>query len=996
MAANRQTVFYFLFALSGFSGLIYESIWTQYLKLFLGHAAYAQTLVIAIFMGGMAIGAWLCSRYSLRWGNLFLGYAIVEGVIGLCALFFHEFFDQTLHLVFSNVLPSLSSPGTITLVKWVLAGLLILPQTILLGMTFPLMSAAILRSYPKTPGRSVGMLYFTNSIGASLGVLTSGFLLIKLIGLPGTIRFAGIINIALAIAVWFLAKGLQQKSAPVPEKLTPQSPYYQRRHFLLFVALMTGTASFIYQIGWIRMLSLVLGSTTHAFELMLSAFILGLALGSLWIKNRIERTASPLKLLAFIQVLMGVFAAATLPLYNQTFPLMHWLVNTLEASNSGYFLYMLSSNSIALLIIFPATFCAGMTLPIITHILFLDNNGEKNIGAVYASNTVGAIVGVFFAVHIGMPQLGLKNLIFLGAGIDASLGLALFWKHYREHKWQQTPVYVMAVLIVLLVFTGSFTEFNSFNMASGVYRTKDLPTQEDSKIIYHKDGKTATISLTSHLMQGKGVLSLRTNGKVDATIDTGKRLNLITDEVTQIQLAAIPMALHPSARIVANIGFGAGVTTNTVLKNPRVSQVDTIEIEPLIIEAARQFGERVELAYNDPRSKIHIEDAKSFFTTINQKYDIIISEPSNPWVSGVANLFTKEFYKSVLPALNNDGVFAQWVQLYEIDMELLSSIFKAISQNFDDYVVYTLAETDILIIAKKSGQMGPLSEEILHIPALSRDLQDIYVNGVQDISFRKIGSKRTLQPYFDSFSIPTNSDYVPVLDQNADRVRFLGASANTISLLNHIGLPLARILEDEATASETTRITLTPNYSPSSLAQEAAMLRDYFHRDKMSQPELRLERSLQYEAQTILSMCRGDDLVEASIRLPIIFKLGFRILPFLSTTESLEIFNYWEDLGARQHLSATEFTWLSLFKSISSRNGSDMRLYAIELLGGQRLPTSVTDFLIAAALTGALRTGDELWAGKFWRDYKRERPAQDPLPFFLLVLAAQVEKGNQA
>ena len=572
----------------------------------------------------------------------------------------------------------------------------------------------------------------------------------------------------------------------------------------------------------------------------------------------------------------------------------------------------------------------------------------------------------------------------------------LEWKHYREHKWQQTPVYVMAVLIVLLVFTGSFTEFNSFNMASGVYRTKDLPTQEDSKIIYHKDGKTATISLTSHLMQGKGVLSLRTNGKVDATIDTGKRLNLITDEVTQIQLAAIPMALHPSARIVANIGFGAGVTTNTILKNPRVSQVDTIEIEPLIIEAARQFGERVELAYNDPRSKIHIEDAKSFFTTINQKYDIIISEPSNPWVSGVANLFTKEFYKSVLPALNNDGVFAQWVQLYEIDMELLGSIFKAISQNFDDYVVYTLAETDILIIAKKSGQMGPLSEEILNIPALSRDLQDIYVNSLQDISFRKIGSKRTLQPYFDSLSIPTNSDYFPVLDQNADRVRFLGASANTISLLNHIGLPLARILEDEATASETTRITLTPNYSPSSLAQEAAMLRDYFHRDKMSQPELRLERSLQYEAQTILSMCRGDDLVEASIRLPIIFKLGFRILPFLSTTESLEIFNYWEDLGARKHLSATEFTWLSLFKSISSRNGSDMRLYAIELLGGQRLPTSVTDFLIAAALTGALRTGDELWAGKFWRDYKRERPAQDPLPFFLLVLAAQVDKGNQA
>jgi spermidine synthase len=171
MIGQRQLLFYLLFTLSGFSGLIYESIWTHYLKLFLGHAAYAQTLVLTIFMGGMALGSWLCSRYTMRWGNLFLGYAIVEGVVGLLALVFHELFDLSLHVVFSSILPSLGSPIAISLAKWTLAGLLILPQTILLGMTFPLMSAAMIRCYPKAPGHSLGMLYLPMVLVQPLGFL---------------------------------------------------------------------------------------------------------------------------------------------------------------------------------------------------------------------------------------------------------------------------------------------------------------------------------------------------------------------------------------------------------------------------------------------------------------------------------------------------------------------------------------------------------------------------------------------------------------------------------------------------------------------------------------------------------------------------------------------------------------------------------------------------------------------------------------------------------
>jgi len=202
----RLALLFAAFALSGFSGLIYESIWTHYLKLFLGHAAYAQTLVLAIFMGGMAIGSWLCGRYSVRWRNLLVGYALTEAVVGLLALLFHGVFTTALAVSYDHVIPSLGGATAVIVYKWLLSAALILPASVLLGMTFPLMSAGVLRLFPDRPGRSIGMLYFTNSIGAAIGVLTSGFLLVRLLGLPGTIRLAGAINLLLGSAVWLLVR----------------------------------------------------------------------------------------------------------------------------------------------------------------------------------------------------------------------------------------------------------------------------------------------------------------------------------------------------------------------------------------------------------------------------------------------------------------------------------------------------------------------------------------------------------------------------------------------------------------------------------------------------------------------------------------------------------------------------------------------------------------------------------------------------------------------
>src|SRR5256712_5326505 len=302
--------FYVLFTVSGFAGLIYESIWTHYLKLFLGHAAYAQSLVLVVFMGGMAAGAAWCGRFSERLANPLLGYALVEAAIGALALVFHPLFVATTDWSYDLLLPALGNEWSALAAKLALSCLLILPQSVLLGMTFPLMSAGLARAHPATQGEAIAMLYFTNSLGAAVGVLASGFVLIAWVGLPGTLRTAGVLNLLIGLTVWLLAR----PDADLPIRGTARAD--SSFTLLLSIAFFTGLASFIYEIVWIRMLSLVLGASTHSFELMLSTFILGLALGGLAVRRRVDRSASPEHFLGWVQVVMGMLALLTLPVYD--------------------------------------------------------------------------------------------------------------------------------------------------------------------------------------------------------------------------------------------------------------------------------------------------------------------------------------------------------------------------------------------------------------------------------------------------------------------------------------------------------------------------------------------------------------------------------------------------------------------------------------------------------------------------------------------------------
>ncbi|MBI4292526.1 MAG: fused MFS/spermidine synthase, partial [Betaproteobacteria bacterium] len=953
----------------------------------------------ALFMGGMAIGSWLCSRYSGRWKNLLVGYAIAEALIGLAALVFHPVFVAATDAAYSNLLPALGDESLAALAKWTLAGALILPQSVLLGTTFPLMSAGLIRRYPGAPGESLSMLYFTNSFGAAIGVLASGFVMIDRLGLPGTMQSAGAINLGLAAVVWLLARGNEpagdsgnwgQSNISKGDKtrgsetgkvtLTPISdaPW----GLFLAIALFTGAASFIYEIGWIRMLSLVLGSSTHSFELMLSAFILGLAGGGLWVRRRIDSIRDPMRFLGIVQVLMGLLALATLVFYGQMFGLMQAVMKGLAKTDSGYAMFLGSSHAIALVIMFPATFCAGMTLPLITYALLRGGHGERAIGAVYSANTLGSIIGVFAAAHIGLPLLGLKGLIAAGAALDCALGLVLLWRSRDALKvslgWGAATAASFVAVLTLV-------QLDSYKMASGVFRRGDLYSDSDATILFHKDGKTTTVTLMD-FQEGR---SLRTNGKSDGAINMNPGAR-ISDEITMVMTGALPLAYKPEAKDAAVIGIGTGLSTHTLVANPGLETIDTIEIEPAMAQASRLFAPINSNAYADPRSRIIFDDAKTYFSTRNRLYDIIVSEPSNPWVSGVSSLFTGEFYQLVRRYLKPGGVLVQWFQLYEIDISLVASVLRALGENFPDYVIYAATNSDLLIVAGDREALARPLADITAMPGVSRELARVHVRTLGDVEMRRIGGKQALGPFFSSYGVPANSDYYPFLDLNAAKFRFMQQSAGDLTNLGSAAVPVVAMLEGRDGSTRTPpSLDGEEHFDKIENMRRAQYSRDFFVSPNTKQP-VNIPRQLQKDleiARLGLIDCRDPDRFD--IWFHSLYQIARSANALLSAEDARAMWARLESPPCATKITAAQRQWIEMYCAVAHRDAAKMAELAEALLRqGSDLPGGHRQYLITAGMTGHLARGETHKAADLWSRYPKDVDGTTDLDLRLLYAHA--------
>lgn len=938
-SSRLKAALFGLFALSGFSGLIYESIWTHYLKLFLGHAAYAQALVLALFMGGMAMGAALSGRWLARLRSPLRAYVAVELAIGVLGLAFHHVFDVSSAWMLDHVLPGLGHPLAIELLRWLYAALLILPQTLLLGATFPLMSSGLLRAFPDLPGGSIAMLYFSNSIGAVVGVLCSGFILIGSVGLPGTVMTAALVNFLLAAAVHLCVRRMD---AGVGEPLAAQgrSPLEAT---LLLVALVTGLSSFIYEISWIRMLVLVLGASTHAFELMLSAFILGLALGGLWIKRRIDSFDRPLQALAVVQLLMGVFALATVVFYNDLFDVMHFVMSVLQRNAEGYVVFNVSSHVVAMLTMLPTTFMAGMTLPLMTYILFRDGSGESAIGRVYASNTLGAIAGVVLSLLLLLPLLGLKGAVAAGAALDLLLGIWLLW---RAGSTPARLAGMTAVSALLVLGVAGLVHFDIMKMASGVYRHGRFIQAES---VFHQDGRTATVDV---VMQEGKLLTIITNGKVDAMVRVDPALSPSPDEPTMILTGGIPLLYKPETKDVAVIGMGSGLSANMILASPAVQRMDLIEIEAAMVEGARHFGERVERVYNDPRSHIHIDDAKSYFAVHHSKYDVIVSEPSNPWVSGVANLFSEEFYRRIRTHLNDDGLLVQWFQLYETNPDIVSSIIKAISPHFSDYVIYAATNSDVVLVAKKNGKLPALDPKLLATPAFSREFERVQWRSIGDIAMHRLAGKDMMDSLVALSGAPANSDYFPYVDQHAVAARFRQERADSLLMLNEGQVPLPGInFVAPAALSEEMRPV---DFQAGETAINGRKIARYFA--DTSKPEPSLPDGLLQTLRLVSAKwdCRRSEDRQQWRRH--VTALMAVVLPATNDVEARPLLDYLDRTTCRD-TAGNNAGWLALFRAVAARDMPAQAAVAGRLLREDPDAAAGMGYLAEALMVGLYQQG---------------------------------------
>jgi spermidine synthase len=744
-----------LFAFSGFAGLVYESVWAGYLKLMAGHASYGQILSLVVFMGGLAVGSHLSARFVDRARRPWMWYGLAEIAIGLGALAYHGLFGAlTEWLWTSGILEGMG----VWSARLSIAGFgaaLTLPWAILLGCTFPLMAAGLLRRDPAKAHHGLGWLYAANSLGGAFGCLVNSFVLVPRLGLPGALATAAVVNLCLGTI--FVAL-----SASDPEPVVSTAPPAARRSDAPWIhdatAFLTGFSSFLYEIAWIRMLALQLGSSTHSFDVMLAAFLTGLAFGGWTVRKGLDK-GRPRRRLAWAQLAMATCAAASLLGYQFFFEARNGLNLVLKTSPEAFPFAQLFKFASAFLMMGPAAFFAGMTLPLLISWRVRSTGREEGLGRIYAWNTLGSLLGALGGGLVLLPLTSLKAVLVAGAAIDGLLGLALL--RGLRIRGKEGALAVATIVVILLA---AIVPLRSDILTLGAFRAH---MRQREQIVYRKDGAASTVSI--HLKGANhsyGVL--RNNGKPDAS------LSLIGtpgagDNKTQGTIAWAPYStLHKPYRAVL-IGLGSGMTAHYLLGDPLLVSLDVVEIEPAVFEMSRHFQARNHRIFTDPRMKFWAEDARTFFATHGGKWDLIVSEPSNPWVSGVASLFTKEFYRDMRRHLSDDGTLAQWLQSYEFRDELFLSILSAMHQSFPEMALHPIPGTsaDVLLLA---GRKLPHPDSA----RLSRGVpySDIAAEGLTPA---QVASPPEVTPRILSAlvkGVVPNSDFAPIVDAGAEEAFF--------------------------------------------------------------------------------------------------------------------------------------------------------------------------------------------------------------------------------
>src|SRR5687768_2027686 len=735
-----------LFIGSGCAALIYEVVWFQLLQLSVGSSAVSLGILLGIFMGGMCLGSLLLPRFVGPRHHPLRVYAFLElgiGALGLVVLLVVP--------LIGGVYTTIAGTGQVNLfLRAIVAGICLLPPTILMGATLP----AIARFVEATPsGVSwLGYFYGGNIGGAVVGCLLAGFYLLRVFDMP----IATYVAVALNVAVALLALGIARVTEYEPAPASAAVPVNPESRLIYAAIALSGMTALGAEVVWTRILSLLFGATTYTFSLILAVFLVGLGLGSTIGSELARRITRPRIVLGWCQLMLCVTIAWAA--YSMGNSLPYWPINP-SLSTNPVFNFQLDLMR-AIWVLLPSTLLWGASFPLALAAVALPGQDPgRLVGSVYAANTVGAIIGALVTglVLVGTvgSQVAQQILIGLAAtsGVLVLVGVAPAGKAEGVMRLWTATIVVVGACIAAVVLARAVPPLPGLLVAYGRY----APTWVGiNQIVYVGEGITAAVAVSR---TGDGVLNYHNAGKVQASSEP-------QDMKLQRMLGHITTLVPENPAKVLVIGCGAGVTAGAVSIDPLVKDQTIAEIEPLVPEVvSTHFAEHNFDVVRNPKVRIHLDDARHYLLTTDEKFDAITSDPLDPWVKGAATLYTREFFAEVKEHLNPGGVVTLFVQLYEsTDAAVKSEIatfFEAFpngavfantvnGQGYDLVLYGTVGDRRIDVDAVQARLNAPEGEPI------RRSLAQVGINSAVELFGTYAGSREDMANWLKDGAINTD------------------------------------------------------------------------------------------------------------------------------------------------------------------------------------------------------------------------------------------------
>lgn len=858
---------------SGACGLVYEVVWARLLGVFLGASAHAHAIVLAGFLGGLALGNAFFGRWvDRRPGSALLLYAALEAAIGLYGIISPE-----LRLVVADVYAAMlgdAPPGGLAVgAKFTAAALFVLPPTIAMGGTLPALVRFVVNSLDDV-GQTVSRFYLVNTIGAAAGAFAAGMWLVPAFGAAASVRGAGLLNLAVAL-VALIAHGVtrapdvDETEGELAHAETVAASDARGHRVVLAAAFAAGWATLTMEVAWTRLLAMVFGSSAQAFALMLSAFIVGIALGSLFVPTLLRRfEGRPAVLFSRLLIAGAVILVLQLPLYEH---LPYWqfrIAQALERRPHVYPVYLACQATMAFLWMVPLTIVTGAALPVATHAYAhrLDAVG-RSVGTLFTANTIGNVIGPMIATFVLLPLVGLRYTVtvgIIGLVIAAVLASRVPSGAADGARWRRRVWFWGGALAVCAVFwprwDGGLLHaggFRRWTLEAGASYEEFVESRARSTVLWERDGAADSVIV---LENRDGLRFMKVNGKTDASD--------AEDLPTQRMVAHLPLLLYRAwhgvpAEDVFVVGLGSGVTVGTAAMHEG-AQVTSAELSHGVIAASRFFDHVNHGARDRENVTLHEADAREWLERSEQRWDVIINQPSNPWIAGNAALFSREFFLAARERLAEQGIFAQWMHVYAMDDATVEIVMNTFASVFPHATVWWPQGVDLLLI----GTMEPtefdldaLGEAIaqpwLQDEMAAYEREGLRVNSTERLLALQIASDEGFRAAFPGEG-PHTTDLRPLLEFRAPLAQFVGARSE-----HFVGI------DERLRPGDDTRLELG-RLSPERLA-DADLLEFFAARDTPFSS--RLTGSLQHAATDVDAV--AADYAHISTRatgLPVVFE----------------------------------------------------------------------------------------------------------------------------